>query len=324
MKGLAGLLLVVATRASAADAAGTVAAPAPGVNAAAAAPAAAVAAPPAPLPAIVLAGGLPPAWRGIPADEASGTQGASMMYPAPNAAGLLAAILTHAVIVSGTRESARKARQDEADKVLLPHQRSIDRLTAERVAQSAAALLSARPAAQAAAGRVLEVRPSFALAPDQRVLVLDSAVKIAAAGSTAAPQFEGIVRVVSTPRLDLEPQAAWTAEDGRLLEQEAVAMLAHSLELALSVANRPADPASARTQRYAHGAAEKMERGELLASGCGRVVLRNLRDWLMSVPVVPTPPAAAMPGASTPGATAPEAAAPSACADAYTLAAPAR
>jgi hypothetical protein len=323
MKGLAGLLLVVATGTSAADAAGA-AAPAGG-DAAAAAPAlAAAAAPPAPLPAIVLAGGLPPAWRGIPADEAGGTQGASMMYPAPNAAGLLAAILTHAVIVSGTREGARKARQDEADKVLLPHLGSIGRLTAERVAHAAAALLAARPAAQAATGRVLEVRPSFALAPDQRVLVLDSAVKITAAGSTAAPQFEGIVRVVSTPRLEAEPQAAWTAEDGRLLEQESVAMLAHSLELALSVANRPADPASARTQRYAHGAAEKMERGELLASGCGRVVLRNLRDWLMSVPVGATTPVTTTPVAAAPGATPPETAAPAACAETYTLAAPAR
>lgn len=327
MKGLAGLLLAVATGVSAADAAGTGAAP--GGDSAPPVPALATAVPPAPFPAIVLAGGLAPAWRGMPADEASGTQGASMMYPAPNAAGLLAAILTHAVIVSGTRESARKARQDEADKVLLPHLRSIGRLTAERVGQAAAALLAARPAARAATGRVLEVRPSFALAPDQRVLVLDSAVKITAAGSAAAPQFEGIVRVVSTPRLDVEPQAAWTAEDGRLLEQESVAMLAHSLEVALAVANRPADPASARTQRYVHGAAEKMERGELLASGCGRVVLRNLRDWLMSVPVVATTPVATTPGTTTPGTTTqgaapPETAAPPICAEAYTLAAPAR
>jgi hypothetical protein len=272
--------------------------------------AAAVQAPNPTLPSIVLVGGLPPAWRGIPADEAAGTQGAAMLYPAPSAAGFLAAILTHAAVVGGMREGARKARQDEADKVLLPHAGPIARLTAERAAQSAAALLATRPAAQAATGRLLEVRPSFALAPDQRVLVLDSAVKIAAAGaSDAVPHFEGIVRVVSTPRLDAEPQAAWMAEDGRLLEQEAVAMLAHSLELALTVANRPADPASARTQRYAHGAVEKMERGELLASHCGRVVLRNLRDWLMSVPLMPA---------------APEAMAPASCTDAYTLAAPTR
>ena len=314
MRILASLLLVFATAAASASDTGAApaAAPAPGDGGGAARSTAlveprAVASATALPPVVVLAGGLAPSWRGIPADEATGMQGPSMLYPAPSAGGLLAAILTHAVIVGGARESARQARQEEADRVLQPHAGAIARLTAERVAQATAALMAMRPTGRAAAGRVLEVRPSFAVSPDQRVLVLDSAVKIAARDPAAAAEFEGIVRVVSSPRLEAEPQAAWAADEGRLLEQEALAMLAHSLELALSFSNRPAAPTSARTQRYAHGATERMERGELLASGCGRVVLRTLRDWLMSVPLATT-------------ATAREAPGQPACAGAYALA----
>ena len=64
-------------------------------------------------------------------------------------------------------------------------------------------------------------------------------------------------------------------------------MLAHSIEIVVHPAARAAQNASAKTQRYRFGEIEKMERGVPLASGCNRVVLRTLREWLMSVPVQP-------------------------------------
>ena len=57
--------------------------------------------------------------------------------------------------------------------------------------------------------------------------------------------------------------------------------------MALS-AMAPAQRAEApqRTVRYRQGNAERIERAQVLAERCDRLLLRNLRGWLLSVPVV--------------------------------------
>lgn len=226
-----------------------------------------------------------PAWRGISADEAAGAQGLGMLYPAPNAAGLLAAILTHALLVQGGREAERQARQKQADLVLAPHADTIAALTAERLLEATRQRL-APPLLESAQGLVVQMQPSFALAPDHRTLVLDNVVRVHAVDTPAVARFENIVRVVSDPRSEADPAAAWGTDAGQPLRDEAAALLAHSTEIALARL-AAADPDAFRTQRYAFGDTRKMERGQPVAQGCGRVVLRTLRDGLMSVPVQP-------------------------------------
>jgi hypothetical protein len=229
------------------------------------------------------------AWRGIPADEAAGTQGA-MLYPAPHALGLLAAIFTHAAIVQGSREAERKAKQQAADKVLEPYAAVIAEMAPARLLESALGRLEptvrmADSAAVADGGWIIEMEPVFALAPDQRTIVLDNAMKLYALGQGNTPLFANIVRVVSAPRPEGGSDATMT---GEALADESVQMLAHSIEIVVHLAAQGAQSEGAsRTQRYRFGDGEKMERGVPLASACNRVVLRTLRDWLMSVPVQP-------------------------------------
>jgi hypothetical protein len=40
-----------------------------------------------------------------------------------------------------------------------------------------------------------------------------------------------------------------------------------------------------RTVRYRLGGEERMERAQVLSERCDRLLIRNLRGWLMSVPV---------------------------------------
>jgi len=224
-----------------------------------------------------------PAWRGIGAEEAAGSQG-SMLYPAPNAAGLLAAVLTHALLVQGGREAERKARQTKADEVLAAHTAALSELTADRLLGDVRKLLPPE-VAEPAQGLVLSMRPSFAMAADQRTVVLDNVIRVHAADAPSVARFEQIVRVVSDPRTEADPAAVWAADGGKLLLQEAAALVAHSTEIALTRL-AAANPDAFTTQRYLFGDARKMERGQPVAKGCGRIVLRTLRESLLSVPLM--------------------------------------
>jgi hypothetical protein len=240
---------------------------------------------------LALAGDVAPAWRGIGADEAAGAQGLGMLYPAPNAAGLLAAILTHALLVDSQRSAARDAAQAEADKVLAPHAAAIAALQGEALMAAVRQALPA-PVQEASRGKVVQMQPRFALAADARTLVLDNVIRVHDAETAAVARFENTVRVIATPRGEDDPQARWAADEGRALRDEGVALLAHSVQIALAPLPAP-DAQAFRTQRYRFGTAQKMERGQPVAEGCARVVLRTLRDWLMSVPVAVAPDAAA-------------------------------
>lgn len=239
---------------------------------------------------LTIPSGTAPHWRGISPDEAAGTQGLTMLYPAPNAAGFLAAVLTHALLVQGGRSAQQKARQAEADKVLKPHAATIATLSAE-VLLAAARERLAQPLLEAGRGLVVQMEPRYALVRDGRTLVLDNALRVHAADMPSVARFETTVRVISTPCDATDPTAHWIAEGGLALKRESAAMLAHSIAIALSPL-APTDAQAFRTQRYRFGHQEKMERGQPVATGCARIVLRTLRDWLMSVPITPVEGAA--------------------------------
>lgn len=218
-------------------------------------------------------------WRGVSPEEGAGSKG-GMLYPAPNVGGMLVAVLTHAAIVQGVRSSERNASQSAADKVLEPHSTAIAELSAERLFDAARLRL---PSLAAERHVVVQMTPTFSLTSDQRTIVLDNVLRVHAPDTPSDALYENTVRVISAPRDGEDPTAYWTGDEGRLLKEEVTAMLAHSIELSL-LGVPAADSAPFRTQRYRFGAAQRMERGQTVAGGCGRVVLRTLRGWLMSVP----------------------------------------
>lgn len=219
-----------------------------------------------------------PVWQGVGAGEASLNTG-NMMYPGGGGLeGFLAAVITHGLILHSSRAAMRNEQQAKADQVLNPHRPAINGLTPEKLLAATRDQLSP---ADRQVQQVLEIRPAYTLSADERTLVLDNAIRVQSAQGT--PQ-DRIVRVLA-PALDAaDPSAHWQQDQGQALQQQAATLLAHSIQLALSIPPAAAEGKPARTLRYRSGATETMERGKLLAMGCDRIVLETLRGWVLSAP----------------------------------------
>jgi hypothetical protein len=232
-------------------------------------------------------------YRGLASMDAAGTQGGSMLYPASNLAGFIAAIITHGLVAESERDREKRALQDKANMVLKPYQpvltgyKHLELMQAalDKTPWNGAKTLMA-PTQARGAGWVVESLPFFSMTQDQRALVLDNVVSVYPPGETTKPLYQSTVRVVSQPRLVPDMEKYWKDDTGAAIKAESTNLLAHSLALALQETARPAagDAPAFRTVRYREGETEKMERAQVLSQACQRQVIKTLRGWLMSVP----------------------------------------
>jgi hypothetical protein len=233
-------------------------------------------------------------FRGVSSLDGAGGGGAQMMYPAPNAAGLLAAVLTHAFISESTRNAEKDKIQEAADKVLAPYQDVLKdfehRQLMQRALEKASAPREKRliEAAETAPGEtIIESLPVFSMTQDQSAIVLDNSIVIYAPPASSKPVYKNTIRVVARPKEAADLVPFWTAGQGEALKAESARLFAASLELALSDAAKELGRTDAvhKTVRYHEGGSEKMERAQILDHACDRMVIRTLRDSLMSVPL---------------------------------------
>lgn len=234
-------------------------------------------------------------YRGVVSFDAAGTGAGNIMYPAPNAAGLLVAIITHGVIMESAREMQKNRMQSDADRVLSPYEAVLKDYSYNDLAQRALKRMTARGTKRLLqvsespdAERMIEGTPVFFMTQDQSALVLDSTVTIHAPGA-ATPAYQNTVRVVSKAREEENIVDFWNADQGEALKEQSAILLAEAMDIAVRalLAGASSDGNPSRTIRYMEGKTEKMERGQLMSEHCGRVVIKNLRGWLMSVPVRP-------------------------------------
>jgi hypothetical protein len=237
---------------------------------------------------VVLPGDRPVAFRGALSLDAVGTGTGSFLYPAPNAAGLLVAVLTHSALVEQQKAAQKEKLQETADKVLDKYRAVLDQITNAKLAEAALGRLHWEGAttvgatATAAQGWVIEGTPVLTMTQDQRALFLDAEFKVTEPGAAAAAPVA--VRVVSQA---LEPDGVtgqWMANDGSVLKEQAAALFMQALRIALDARRLGAMPDAYRTVRYPQGSSEQIERATLMVRSCDRLVIRNLRGTLMSVP----------------------------------------
>jgi hypothetical protein len=222
-------------------------------------------------------------------DEAAA--GSAMLYQVPNAAGLVAAILTHGAIISSARESQKTKLQEEADKVLGPYLEVLNGYTARALMERAARKMTFGGKTRVledndAAGTdwVVRTDPVFFMTQDQTAIALHNTISIHQGDSAAV--YQNIIRVNSAPENAADISGFWKDKDGEALKDASSSMFAQSLDIAIADATRGTKPAVAqRTFRYLEGNVQRVERAELVSELCDRVVLRTLRGWLMSVPV---------------------------------------
>lgn len=242
-------------------------------------------------------------FRGLANFDAAGVGSAQMLYPAPNAAGLLVAILTHGAVVESAKNSQRTQMQEAADKVLDAYKADLSDFNHGHLLQRGLeqqALLGRHRHVDAdgpdEAQWQVESAPVFSLGQDQSVLILDNTVTVRAQDDPQKVLHQTVVKVVWNLRDQAAPADYWAPAQAGRLKQASALLFAHSLGLVLDhVIVRQPPPADApqKTYRYAEGKAERMERGSLVATQCDRVVIKNLRGWLMSIPMQPAADAAA-------------------------------
>jgi hypothetical protein len=227
-------------------------------------------------------------FRGVLNLDAVGPAGNAMLYPAAGAAGLLAAILTHGAIVESVKSGQKRKAQEDADAVLQPYRETLARLRTSQLLASATrvapSLQGSGAGARPAVPERLLLLPVFLVAQDERALILDVEVAGERKDGAGKPVFSRSIRIVSTPRAGAD-RLAWWGPAGAELENEAVLLLSQALDLIVQdpLSGAPAE-AAFRTLRYPVGASERVERAQVVAQSCRRLVLRTLRDVTLSVP----------------------------------------
>lgn len=231
--------------------------------------------------------------------DGAGIASVPMMYPAPNAAGLLAGILTHGIINGAAKRKQKQRLVEAADQVLAPYQPLITAYTTKLLLQGAVQRDALRKdddrvfliGEPSAADWLIVGEPAFRFSADQRALLIDNAIAVYSPDSRTTPVFKNVVRIVAAPMEgpDEALTGSWLKDDGSLFKQTLEDLYAESLSLAIrsmpaSGAMTGVDPNAARTIRYVLGATEKMERGQLMFEDCGRVIIRTLYGTIMSVP----------------------------------------
>jgi hypothetical protein len=233
-------------------------------------------------------------YKGAASFDTVGGPRYSGLYPAPNVAGFLAAVITHGVMVEASQARQRKQIQDAADRVLAPYQAILGDFTYRALMQSALEKIATddsvkviEPTADAGSAWLVESSPVFWMTQDRRAIVLGNSVTIFRPNTPAAAAYKNTIKVVSDAHEPREVGDLWGDNEGRKLKDESANLLAQSLEIAMREATQAPSKEDAvhRTFRYTEGHREKMERGQLISERCDRIVMRNLRGWIMSIPV---------------------------------------
>jgi len=235
-------------------------------------------------------------YRGVVNFDNAGVGGGSMLYPAPNIGGFLAAVIAHGIITEGIKQEQQEKLQRAADTVLVPYRdvlrdythRDLMRRALEKSTVGGRKKL-VEVAEAPGADWLIESASAFLMTQDQSALILDNAVSIYRPDAPSAPAYQNIVRVVARASDAEELVRYWTANDGERLKEESASLFAESLDIVIGqLAAAPGkDEPSYRTIRYLEGRAEKMERAQPLSERCSRLLIKTLRGWLMSVPSKP-------------------------------------
>lgn len=238
--------------------------------------------------------------------DGAGGGTAQIMYPAPNMAGFIAALVTHGLINESSKTAERQRIQEQANRILEPYAEILSTLSYRALIEHASGKIDKASSPELIGSAdsssrtwIMEVTPLYVMTPDQRAIILDNTVRVFVNGSKN-PSYARVIRVVSPPLAATSEEAiikAWKDDDGARIRGASSDLLAESLKIALfDVSSTQTADERHRTFRYREGGFERIERAQLVSEQCDRQVLRTLRGWLLSIPsphpttcVAPTP-----------------------------------
>jgi len=220
----------------------------------------------------------------------------TMLYPAPGLAGFIMALATHAAVVNGQMKEQRSDIAADADRILVPFRKTLDSFSngelAERAFPAEEGLSLLDSGVRPQSGLLISSAPVFYMTQDQSALIIDNTVSVFRAGSEL-PLYTNTVRVVSRA-VEVENEALfWQKDKGLRLREMSAALFRESVKIVREHALAPAAKSAGaqRTFRYLEGKQDALERAEPVDERCGRALVRNLRGWLMSIPLKRAQPA---------------------------------
>jgi hypothetical protein len=224
-------------------------------------------------------------------DLDSEKKGATVLYPAPNLGGFLAAVLAHGLVQNSIENGEQKKLVAKANEVLLPYQTILTAFTYQELMQATLSKINTQgekkilpaTASPATGDTLIESLPLFSMSQDQRTLILNNVMAIKSGDGTKL--YQNMVRVVSPPNQAQDPAAFWSSNQGKQLKDESVRMLAASYDVALADRANPTSEKAYKTVRYSEGGSEKFERAQVIQEHCNQLLIRTLRGNLMLVPM---------------------------------------
>lgn len=235
------------------------------------------------------------AFRGQVNFDKAGQEPGTMLYPVPGLAGFIVSLATHAAVIKSRNQEERSEIESGADRVLVPFRKTLDAFSYDELAaRSFPTVPLLNFGARPQSGLLIASSPVFYMTQDQSALIVDNTVAVFRAGSDQ-PVYANTVRVVSRA-VEVENEAVfWQRNGGQWLREVSAALFRESVEIVRENALAPAATLAGAQQtfRYLEGKEDAIERAVPVSEHCGRALVRNLRGWLMSIPLKLTRPAAA-------------------------------
>jgi hypothetical protein len=229
--------------------------------------------------------------------DSTTNNGYQMLYPAPNFAGFLVGVATHAALQSAQSNALAEEQLRSSNEVLEPYQQVLGEIfvhsafeRALQMRESSAKIVVSNEAHGMAEPEV-DLAAQAIMAQSSRALIVDLVAKVKDISvSDDTSEYVHKVRVVSNPIEANEDKINdyWLADGGHRLKQAVSSLLARAIDLFIADATQHLQPLQDKqiTARYQFGNERRTERAIVLEQSCMRETLRTLRGWVLSVPVL--------------------------------------
>lgn len=242
---------------------------------------------------LVIASDGPVAFQGVVNFDEAGTGEGSMLYPAPNAAGFFAALVTHGLLTKSAKEKQKNTIQETANQVLSEYQLILNNFKYKELMERA--LIKLAPPSNFESIEnitatnnkvVIQNAPSFLITQDEKAIIINNLFLVTFPGKSPSVTHKNTIRVISNSINTPESATFWTDNDGEKLKDLSAQLFAESISITLNdiFAKKSEESIPYKTVRYKEGSSEKIERAKVIKTSCDRMLIKNLRGILMSVP----------------------------------------
>jgi hypothetical protein len=224
-------------------------------------------------------------------DVAAGAGG--MLY-GPGLIGAVATLALQGIFTSAAQNAQKTKLQIEADKVLLPYVDALEKfeypdLMERSVKDLSSKIRIAKDGVRSDNEWMLDVIPSFRMTQDQSAFMVESIVSFYSPSNnvTEKPDHRSTVRVWSSPELGTDTTGLWAENDAERIKGLTANLTKQSIEIALNdwSQKEKMDQLEHTSVRFMQGKVQNIERAQILDQQCDRILMRTLRNQLVSAPL---------------------------------------